>query len=362
MAESKPLYVIIQEYILEQIRKGHWKPGDQIPPERELAEQFNVSRITAKSAIGELAQRGYVTRNRGRGTFVARGAAGASAMLSPNSKKLIGLIIPWIEFRYFSQLFSGVEEELNQRGYHLVVKRIAGRESESQAIQSFLQLPVDAIIVVTSPGEHFNEDIVRLVLDKFPVILVEKSMRDIRTNSVYCDAGQGGALMANYLLAQGARRIGLVTYPPEFTYGVKARMVGFQTALRAAGTPAPSEERTLIVPPEIMRHSYEPDIPPEMLSYLERHPDLEAIAAMDALLARLIGKACCRLGRTRMKIVCFDTPTSDPGTLPPAAYIDQSPVEVGKTAARFAVEALEGGGEPKTCVIEPRLVELLDGE
>lgn len=365
MGESRPLYMMIQDYILDQIRKGNWKPDDQIPPERELAEQFQVSRITAKAAIVGLVNKGYLSRQRGKGTFVAHvPGPGKSLERMPvhsaaeGSKKLVGLIIPWVEFRYFSLLLSGVEEELSKAGYHLIVKRITGLETESQTIEAFLGIPVDALIIVTSPGEHFNEDIIRLVLDKYPVILVEKSMQDIRTNSVYCDAGKGGAMMAEYLMGKGVRKIGLVTYPPRFTFGVKARIFGFQSALVAGGVPPLSDDLILSVTPDLLQRSDDPEIPEEIIRFLSEHPELEAVATVDAMLAKLVGKACYQMGRTDMRIICFDEPSYSKNSVYPTAYIDQSPVEVGRIAVRLAMEALEGQQEPKKCVIEPRLVEL----
>lgn len=47
-------------------------PGDRIPPERELCRELGVSRATVRGALAELADRGLVTRQQGRGTFVAR--------------------------------------------------------------------------------------------------------------------------------------------------------------------------------------------------------------------------------------------------------------------------------------------------
>lgn len=44
--------------------------GDQLPPERELAAQFGVSRMTLRQAISSLANTGYVSRLQGAGTFV----------------------------------------------------------------------------------------------------------------------------------------------------------------------------------------------------------------------------------------------------------------------------------------------------
>jgi GntR family transcriptional regulator len=66
------MYYRIEQGILEQIQAGLLKSGDQLPSEAELAEQHNVSRITAKRALDDLVQQGLAFRLQGRGTFVAR--------------------------------------------------------------------------------------------------------------------------------------------------------------------------------------------------------------------------------------------------------------------------------------------------
>lgn len=61
------------ERILHTIRLGLAHPGDQLPPERELATMLEISRDTVRDAIASLAEAGYLTSRRGRygGTFVA---------------------------------------------------------------------------------------------------------------------------------------------------------------------------------------------------------------------------------------------------------------------------------------------------
>lgn len=66
-----PLYHQIFLILRGQIVEGRLKPGAQVPGEEELARQFNVSRITARRALAELAAEGLVIRGRGRGTHVA---------------------------------------------------------------------------------------------------------------------------------------------------------------------------------------------------------------------------------------------------------------------------------------------------
>jgi GntR family transcriptional regulator len=65
-------YAQIEEEIAERIRAGVLRPGDRIPPERELAEQMQVSRMTVRQALGRLADSGLLVRERGRGTFVSK--------------------------------------------------------------------------------------------------------------------------------------------------------------------------------------------------------------------------------------------------------------------------------------------------
>jgi DNA-binding FadR family transcriptional regulator len=63
------------------IRLGMVATGDQLPPERELAERLQVSRVTLREAIGALRDAGYLETRRGRagGTFVVYRDAGANA-------------------------------------------------------------------------------------------------------------------------------------------------------------------------------------------------------------------------------------------------------------------------------------------
>ncbi|MBR2512980.1 MAG: histidine utilization repressor [Halomonas sp.] len=70
MTNAPPLYLQIQQHLLEKIQGGAWPAHHQIPPEEQLARDFGVSRMTANKAIRDLVQKGYLTRQPGLGTFV----------------------------------------------------------------------------------------------------------------------------------------------------------------------------------------------------------------------------------------------------------------------------------------------------
>ncbi|WP_026583601.1 GntR family transcriptional regulator [Bacillus sp. J33] len=69
-----PLYRQVEKILEEKIIAGQWEVGRQLPTEQELSDLFEVSTITVKRAVIELVNKGYLFRQRGKGTFVS-GAA-----------------------------------------------------------------------------------------------------------------------------------------------------------------------------------------------------------------------------------------------------------------------------------------------
>lgn len=134
-----PLYTQLYDRLVEQISTGQLKAGDQLLPERELAESMNVSRITARQAIDALVDKGLVYRERGRGTFVAE----------PKMRGLIG--------------FTSFSEDMRARGFHpssqVILKTLGSVDPEACRI---LKMDVD------EPAIHLTR--VRLA-DDTPVAL-----------------------------------------------------------------------------------------------------------------------------------------------------------------------------------------------
>src|SRR3974390_3137808 len=75
IVRSSGLYEQIVQQVKDSIHKGALKPGDQLPPERELAEQFGVSRTAVREAVKALHEKGLVEAFPGRGTFITDGTS-----------------------------------------------------------------------------------------------------------------------------------------------------------------------------------------------------------------------------------------------------------------------------------------------
>ena len=69
--KTLPNYVRIHDALKEEVATGVWKIGQRLPSERDMAERFEVSRMTARQAVTSLVDEGILERRVGSGTYVA---------------------------------------------------------------------------------------------------------------------------------------------------------------------------------------------------------------------------------------------------------------------------------------------------
>lgn len=67
---NEPIYKQIESHIKNLIQSKTLKQGELIPSEKQLSEEFNVTRMTVRSALNNLVKDGYITRQRGVGSIV----------------------------------------------------------------------------------------------------------------------------------------------------------------------------------------------------------------------------------------------------------------------------------------------------
>ena len=75
VVQTSRLYEQIVRQIEDSILKGDLKEGEQLPPERDLALQFGVSRTAVREAVKTLREKGLVEAYPGRGTFITNGTS-----------------------------------------------------------------------------------------------------------------------------------------------------------------------------------------------------------------------------------------------------------------------------------------------
>ncbi|HEY0827697.1 MAG TPA: GntR family transcriptional regulator, partial [Bacilli bacterium] len=247
-----PLYLQIQEYFKEQISSKNLLENDRIPTEKEIMEQFNVSRITVVNALSGLAQEGWIYRIPGRGSFVKEGKYEPKQSLltelpdrytpttaleanTPN-KRTIGLVMTTIGDYFAIRLLRGITQALNDSDFQLIIMlTFNSQEREQYAIKELARMGVEGLLIFPSDGEVYNEEILALKIKGFPFALIDRYLPGIETNIVCSDGSLGAQLAVSHLWELGHRDIVLCADVPVPTMTVEERISGYMKELKARG-------------------------------------------------------------------------------------------------------------------------------
>lgn len=83
----KPLYQQIYDILYAQIKGGIYRPGERLPSENRLCEEYHISRVTLRAALNKMAEEKILIKKHGKGTFVYSPAFFESANASGSFTK-----------------------------------------------------------------------------------------------------------------------------------------------------------------------------------------------------------------------------------------------------------------------------------
>jgi GntR family transcriptional regulator len=159
-----PLHHQVYLDLISALEKGELKPGDRLPPERELAKRYGCSLITVRRALTELAREQRIERTRGRGTFVLH---------------------PRLELDFGgNQSFT---DEMQMRGLDPATRLVEARsESAGESVAIALDLEIGSPTLYLerlrlAGGEPLLLEQVHLPAERFPGLLAS----DLEHNSLY---------------------------------------------------------------------------------------------------------------------------------------------------------------------------------
>ena len=87
-ADSTPLYLQLARHLAEAIREGQYRPQEALPSERVLSESTQLSRVTTRKALDQLAEQGLIVRRQGSGNYIAPHLEAALSRLTSFSEEL----------------------------------------------------------------------------------------------------------------------------------------------------------------------------------------------------------------------------------------------------------------------------------
>lgn len=219
----------VVQYIEDSIRSGAYASGDRLPSFVELQSRFGTTPNTVNRAMIELERAGLISREKGRGVFVAM----------PKSERChsIGLIdfrTPNSSSPYHALLMNGVEQVAKREGYEIILLD----HDSNRGLEK-----VDGVLI---HGEYAHGYFERLP-PKTPFVSVMNPLASAA--SVGIDDFAAGHAATQYLLSLGHRRIGFSGHLDSPL--TQRRLSGYENALRSAGiVPNPDWARTIIPKPK----------------------------------------------------------------------------------------------------------------
>ena len=217
------------------------RPGDRLPSEAELGKRYGVSRITVAKAVNDLQLQGLVTRQPGSGTHVLAPAS--------STGRVFGLLIPDLgRTEIFEPICQGMMQSPLAKPHSLLWGHSmpGGAEQEQDAEQlchQFVAQKVSGVffapLELTPAKDAVNKRIVAaLEHARIGMVLLDRCYAPYPARSKYdlvgIDNRRAGFLIAQHLLAHGAKRIAFVAMPLSAST-VAARIAGYREALLAYG-------------------------------------------------------------------------------------------------------------------------------
>ncbi|MGH2391268.1 MAG: substrate-binding domain-containing protein [Chloroflexota bacterium] len=349
-------YRRIARDLREAIVGGVYQPGDHLPTEMELARTHAVSRVTASAALTELARAGLVTRTPRLGTIVRPGAQYARDA----PRGLIAWILPNMGETYELGLLRGIERGAREAGFGLLIALSgSSHDEEARAIRDAVASGAAGIVLYLQDGESYNDEVLRLVLGGYPLVLVDRYLRGVKCAGVSSDNVGSSSAVVQELLGAGHRHICVLTYPPSDTSTIEDRMRGYVQALTAAGVPVDYSLHYVAADITLGRTDWK--LPAELVDhfagFLKTHAHVTAIYATNAQLGLLALRAIEHLGLKipdEISLVCIDPVEAIPLCLRPLTTAVQQDEVIGTTAIQLLQEVL-GGRPPRTVLLPMRV-------
>ena len=271
--------------------------------------------------------------------------------LATDRSGAVGVVVNEVSGLFYGGIVLGIESVVEQHGLHLMVSsghRVLDRER--RAIDSLTQSRADALILLVSATSDY--DLIDLAGRDRPVVVIGRHIEELAEHCVYVDNVYGGYVATRYLIDQGHERIAHLTGNLSMKDG-RDRLEGYKAALREAGI---EYRESLTVDSGFGEEGGHRG----MERLLRRRDDFTAaFAANDqsAAGALLALREAGRLVPDDVSVVGFDDILLARYVSPALTTVGQPYVEMGKSAARIALQAM--GIEPSGKIVrrfEPKLV------
>lgn len=298
----KPKYEVITDDMLARIYSNDFSYDAVFCTEKQLAEQYQVSQITAKRAITDLEQRGVLYRKRGVGSFVSRDAL--AALIAPphplSDTKMVSFLLPVDSTK--GNLFQTIEvvtRKLSTNGYFMSLYISDLSSSKEKANIRLLMSQHISGLIYYPTRDKINLNLLNdFVYAHIPVVIMDKSTDCSYLHNVVSDNFEGGRLLAEHLIGLGHRNIAFFTISPiDEVSSIRDRFSGYLYQMQASGI-SMSSKHMVYYPHVITESDARSDAPNSFQSAIRQiiNSGFTAIIAENDQVARFIYVACEEMG------------------------------------------------------------------
>lgn len=211
------------------ILSGEFPAGAKIPTERELAENYNCSRVTVRGSLRKLEELRMIERVRGSGTYVSPGSGKPQIICRRIAIFLEGGFVNFDDNPYISQILSGLFQ--------------CGRQLEFMpeiiAVKPNPKLPWREFSVADCAGFIIGFQLSQMQLDdlrKFgvPFVAMQEPEGDSDTSYVTIDNFNGAYVATQHLIESGRRNILFLNGPLTYKMN-RDKFNGFSRVLEETG-------------------------------------------------------------------------------------------------------------------------------
>ncbi len=358
------LYEVIYDDLRRGIQDGSYPPGSRLPSEKELSEKYNVSRITSKKSLEMLADENLITRKPGKGSYVL-GDGDPTEVLQEKKetegrRHLVGVVMDAFGPAFGCEMLMGIEYECRKRGYDMFFKCTYGdMEEENRAIRSLVELGVEGIILMCVQGETYNAEIMKLALQGFPMVLVDRKLKGLPIPFVGTDNYRAAKELTNYLIEEGHRRICFLSQSLRRITSVTERFEGYRDSQLEHGILTNEDlwmtDINSMLPRMDDRQEELEQNMSRMEKYIQDNPDVTAYFAVNLNIGMSVREILEKMGLDEEKEVVFFDGTEDK-CKPYLTHMLQGEYLIGVTAVNTLDDRIKGKEVPEKRYIPHQLV------
>ncbi|HUX14515.1 MAG TPA: GntR family transcriptional regulator [Spirochaetia bacterium] len=239
-------YEEIYRELQQQFQQRKWKSGQRFPTERELADQYRVSRPTISRVVNRLRDAGQVRRVVGSGTFVIDAAEETTAHLT------FGLFVPGLgRGEIFEPICARIAELSHEFNFTLVWGSVPANgpvDHEPHLMATakrFIDHGMDGVffqpVELESAVSTKNRRIVAMFEEaQIPIVLLDSDYLSYPYRSAHDLVGidniRAAYVLTSHMIEKGARRVDFL-WQPHTGESRSLRVAGYRDALFSAGVP-----------------------------------------------------------------------------------------------------------------------------